>query len=56
MLMVHQIFANIGADNSGSIRLFERKGFKPSGRKHDWLRKGNIWQDELFYQLINPNS
>lgn len=53
-LMVHQVFANIGADNTGSIRLFEKKGFKMSGRKKDWQLVENNWHDELFYQLINP--
>ena len=53
-LMLHQVFANILAGNEKSIRLFEKAGFSLSGKKRDWVRHGNTWKDELFYQLINP--
>lgn len=55
-LMVHQVFANILADNDKSIRLFEKAGFKLSGNKRDWVLIESRWRDELFYQLINPKS
>lgn len=54
ILMVHQLYANIIPDNENSIRLFESRNFKLSGRKKDWLLINNQWNDELFYQLINP--
>lgn len=56
MLMLHQVFANILADNDKSIRLFERSGFRLSGKKHDWVLIAGNWKDELFYQLFNPES
>jgi|OpeIllAssembly_1097287.scaffolds.fasta_scaffold403829_2 diamine N-acetyltransferase len=52
-LQMHQVFCNIGPDNSESIRLFESKGFRLVGIKKDWNRIRNIWQDECLYQLIN---
>lgn len=55
-IMLHQLFANILANNEKSIRLFEKAGFSLSGKKRDWVKSGNEWTDELFYQLINPES
>lgn len=53
-LMVHQVYANIGADNEKSIRLFEKLAFRLAGTKHDWLLDDHQWKDELLYQRINP--
>ncbi len=53
---LHQIFCNIGSDNSNSIKLFESKGFIQSGVKKDWNLIGNKWTDELFYQLVKTNQ
>lgn len=53
-LMVHQVYANIGADNKKSIRLFEKMSFRLAGKKRDWLLENHHWKDELLYQLINP--
>ena len=38
VLLLHQVFCNIAADNSASIKLFEEAGFEESGRKREWLR------------------
>jgi len=51
-LGVHQIFANITEDNTGSIRLFEKIGFEKSGKKRDWIFWNGKFKDELIYQLI----
>lgn len=52
-LDLHQLFANIAIDNLASIQLFEHMGFKKIGTKKDWIKIGNIYKDELLYQLIN---
>ena len=52
-LDVHQIFANIGADNLNSIQLFENHGFKKVGVKRDWIYSNQKFKNELLYQLIN---
>jgi diamine N-acetyltransferase len=51
-LQLHQLFANISADNHDSIRLFENKGFRFIGTKKDWNRVRNKWSDESMFQLI----
>ncbi|OIQ38896.1 MAG: GNAT family N-acetyltransferase [Bacteroidetes bacterium MedPE-SWsnd-G1] len=52
-LDVHQIYANIGASNVTSIKLFEKNGFIKSGTKKDWNFTNGKFENELFYQLIN---
>lgn len=51
-LNIHQIYANIEPDNLPSRALFEKHGFILSGTKKEWLRDGQGWKDELFYQRI----
>lgn len=51
-LKMHQLYANISADNNRSITLFEKAGYKKSGEKKDWIVSENGFKDELFYQLI----
>jgi len=53
VLNLHQVFCNIAAENSASIKLFEEAGFKECGRKKDWLFDGNSYQDELLLQKVN---
>ena len=53
VLYLHQLFCNIPANNTASIRLFKKVGFKVIGTKKDWLRTDNIhWEDELMLQYI----
>lgn len=52
-LQVHQLFANITADNTSSIKLFEKQGFQKSGTKKDWVYINGKFKDELLYQYIN---
>ncbi|WP_432411474.1 GNAT family N-acetyltransferase [Rasiella sp. SM2506] len=51
-LKVHQLYANIIADNTRSIVLFEKAGYKKAGQKKDWMVSENGFKDELFYQLL----
>ncbi len=53
VLHLHQVFCNISAENSASIKLFKEAGFKECGRKKDWLFDGNSYQDELLFQKIS---
>lgn len=52
-LDLHQIYANITDDNSKSISLFEKHGFKKIGNKKDWIYSNGIFKNELLYQLIH---
>jgi diamine N-acetyltransferase len=49
-LGLRQLYANIGADNTKSIFLFEKAGFKLAGTKKSWLRTSEGWMDELLFQ------
>ena len=51
-LGLKQLYANIGADNEISIRLFEHLGFIQMGIKKYWLKTAAGWKDELFFQKI----
>jgi diamine N-acetyltransferase len=52
-LQLHQLFANIGANNEQSLNLFSTFGFQKIGLKKDWIFINNKFQDEYLYQLIN---
>jgi diamine N-acetyltransferase len=53
VLNLHQVFCNISAENSASIKLFKEAGFKECGRKKDWLYNGSSYEDELLYQKVS---
>jgi len=55
-LNIHQIFANITADNQISITLFEKFNFKKIGIKKDWIFADTNYKDEILYQLINTQN
>ena len=38
ILHLHQLFCNIGEENTESLSLFQKKGFKITGTKIDWLK------------------
>jgi diamine N-acetyltransferase len=52
-LQLHQLYANIGSDNEISKQLFTKFGFQNIGTKKDWIKIGNIFKDEILFQLIN---
>ena len=52
ILRLNQIYCNISSDNAASINLFEKIGFKLSGKKEKWLNTSDGFKDVLFYQLI----
>ncbi len=51
-LGLKQLFANIGADNKTSIKVFEKAGFVRNGVKKYWLKTNTGWKDEYFFQKI----
>lgn len=53
VLDMHQLYANILAENRESIHLFEKLGFEKIGRKKQWIRSHTGFKDELMYQKIN---
>jgi len=51
-LGLHQLYANIGANNPKSLALFAKCGFNQTGQKKDWLKTPLGWIDEFLYQCI----
>lgn len=52
-LNLHQLYANIGVDNTASIALFTKFGFEKIGVKKDWVLVNGTYKDEAIFQLIN---
>ena len=52
-LQIHQLYANIIADNTKSLKLFKKIGFKIIGTKKEWIFQEGQYKDELFLQLLN---
>ena len=53
-LHLHQLYANIGTNNTESIKLFTKFDFDKIGIKKEWMFLANSYQDEALFQLINP--
>ncbi len=52
-LGLHQVYANVTANNEESMRVFENNGFRKVGLKKDWTLFKGKYKDEWLYQLIN---
>ena len=52
-LNLHQLFANITADNTKSIALFKKHSFIKIGTKKDWTHTKGKYKDEILFQRIN---
>ena len=50
VLGIRNLFCNILEDNEGSIRLFEKCGYKMIGKKKNWFSDNGIWLDEYMFQ------
>lgn len=53
VLHLHQVYCNIAAGNSASIKLFKEAGFQEAGRKQDWIFDGRNYEDEFIFQKIS---
>ena len=52
-LNLHQLFANITADNTKSLELFKKLNFKKIGVKKEWIFSNGVFKNEILFQLIN---
>ena len=55
VLDLHQVYAGVSADNTRSIHLFGKLGFRQSGVRRDWLRTASGFGDELFIKKIRED-
>ena len=51
-LQLHQLYANIGANNVASLKLFSTFGFQEIGVKKEWNLLNGEYHDEFIFQLI----
>ncbi len=51
-LGMKQLYANIAADNTESIQLFEKAGYEKVGVKKNWLKSMYGWKDEILFQKM----
>jgi len=51
-LNLHQLYANITADNTKSTPLFLKHKFKKIGTKKEWTYSKGKFKDEILFQLI----
>lgn len=51
-LGLHQLYCNIEENNEISLKLFQKKGFVECGKKLEWNKSGNRWENEIMLQLI----
>jgi len=54
VLRLHQVYATVGAANSGSMRLFRAAGFRRVGTRQAWLRTPSGWEDAVEWQCLLP--
>jgi diamine N-acetyltransferase len=52
ILNLQQLYCNILADNTDSLKLFEKSGFERIGLKKKWILMKDLWFDEYMLQLI----
>ena len=55
-LNLHQLYANIGEENTASLALFTKFGFQKIGIKKQWNLVDGKYKDEILFQLINPKT
>ena len=51
-LNLNQMYCNIAENNKSSINLFTTAGFTCCGRKKDWLKTRDGFEDEYIFQLL----
>ena len=52
-LKLKQLYCNVAEDNVNSLALFQKQGFKISGKLHSWLKSPDGWKVNYIMQLIN---
>ncbi len=53
-LLVQSVMASVAADNEPSLALFRAAGFSESGRLRRWVRRGDVFVDEILFQKSLP--
>lgn len=51
-LGLNQVYCYIPNCNVASLNLFEKIGFERAGYQKQWLKRGEIWEDVVFLQIL----
>lgn len=51
-LNLHQLYAEVSADNENSLKLFAKCGFERCGLRRQWLLQNGRWTDVVLWQKI----
>ena len=51
-LVLHQVYSSVPQCNIASLKLFESLGFSQTGYRKEWLKRGNEWEDGIYFQLL----
>ena len=52
VLQLHQIYAYVTEDNTDSLTLFVRAGFRQTGRRLQWMHTPEGWKDQVQFQYM----
>ncbi len=55
VLLLNQLYCNIGIKNEASLNLFGKNEFVEVGRKKRWNKTPFGFEDEVMFQCFNPN-
>ncbi|RLD69021.1 MAG: GNAT family N-acetyltransferase [Bacteroidetes bacterium] len=55
-LGLYQLYCNINEDNKNSLKLFQKSGFKITGKKENWVKKGLSMKNVYFLQLLSQTE
>lgn len=55
-LGLYQLYCNINEDNKTSLKLFQNHGYKITGKKENWIKKGPNMKNVYFLQLLSKNE
>ena len=51
-LNLNNIMLSVNADNVAAISCYEKVGFKPAGRRREWVFKGGKYIDRLYMDML----
>ncbi len=51
-LGLNQVYCSVPSCNIASLKLFESIGFKQTGYRKQWLKRGNEWEDVIYFQQL----
>lgn len=51
-LGLNQVYSSVPSCNIASLKLFESLGFTQTGYRKQWLKRGNEWDDVIYFQLL----